>query len=378
MIRADAVAAFGAVAIALCGMLAVVLFRAGPRGSVARRLSLLLSVEGATLATSGVLDFFLSPEVRAAHGYALWGQVSFLVHLAGDGTILALYPLFLANVLDSPIVRPFAHRGARRAVVGVAAGLVLLAYGTPFTVGVVTLYVGMVSLFVFALVASVHAWHRAPDGPARERAGAFALAFGMRDVCWGIAYAWGIELVRSGAGSDPSAWSHGFYAVYVAGTVLAVPGIAYGILRTQLFDVDLRVKWTIRQSTLAGAFVAVLYLVTEGAERLLSSELGAVAGLLAAAALVFFLAPLQRFADGVAQAAMPNTRDTPEYLAFRKLQVYEAAFVDAFRDGGITSKERALLDRLRESLQISRVDAAALEQDLPNWRGPRAPSPSAQ
>lgn len=38
--------------------------------------------------------------------------------------------------------------------------------------------------------------------------------------------------------------------LYVFGTFLAVPLIAYGILRTQLFDIDLRIRWTIKKSTL--------------------------------------------------------------------------------------------------------------------------------
>jgi hypothetical protein len=364
MLPPDPVAILGLAAVALCWFLGVVLFRTGPAGSVARRLSLLLTVEGVTLVSSGVLDFFLPPEARAGSGYALWMQISGRVHLLGDGSMLALYPLLLTAVLDTPLVRPFAHRNGRRAIVGTAAGLVLLAYLTPITLGVVTLYVGMASLFVFAMAASLHAWHRAPTGVERARAGAFAVAFGIRDLCWGFSYVFGIKQVLAGAASDPSGWPDAFFVVYTLGTFLAVPGIAYGILRTQLFDIDLRLRWTLKQSTLAGVFVALLYVVTEGAQQLLSSELGTVFGLLAAAALVFFLAPLQRFAERVAGAAMPNTRDTPEYVAFRKLQVYEAALQDANRDGGITRKERALLERLRDSLGISPGDAARLERDL--------------
>lgn len=364
MLQLDAVAVFGLVAVVLCWFLALVLFRTGPAGSVARRLSLLLTVEGVTLATSGALDFFLAPEVRTSSAYVLWTQISWRLHLVGDGSMLALYPLLLTAVLDTPLVRPFAHRNARRAVVGTAAGLVLLAYLTPPTLGIVTLYVGMASLFAFAMAASLHAWRRAPTGVERERAGTFAVAFGIRDLCWGFSYAFGIRLVLAGATSDPSAWPDAFYVVYTLGTFLAVPGIAHGILRTQLFDIDLRLRWTIKQSTLAGLFVALFYVVTEGAQQLLSSELGTVLGLLAAAALVFFLAPLQRFAERVASAAMPNTRDTPEYVAYRKLQVFEAALRDATRDGGITENERLLLHRLRDSLGISPADATALERDL--------------
>ena len=257
-----------------------------------------------------------------------------------------------------------ARPAARAAILAGAGALVVLALAAPMRVGLVTLYVAMVLLFAFALAASLHAWQRAPKGVERVRAGAFALAFGVRDVCWIFTYAFGIRVVMAGVGNDPSAWPTYFYVVYIAGTFLAVPGIAYGILRTQLFDIDLRIRWTIKQSTVAGAFVAVLYLVTEGAERFLSSELGTVAGLLAAAALVFFLAPLQRFAERVAGAAMPHTEETPEYVAFRKLQVYEAALLDAFRDDGLTDRERALLDRLRDSLEIPAAAAAALERDV--------------
>jgi hypothetical protein len=139
--------------------------------------------------------------------------------------------------------------------------------------------------------------------------------------------------------------------------------IAYGILKAQLFDIDLKIQWTIRQSTVAAIFVAVFYLVTEGADRLFEAELGSWAGLLASAVLLFFLAPLQRFAERFAGAVMPNTSDTPEYAAHRKMQVYEAALGDALA-GGISDKERALLNHLRESLGIALADAAAIERDM--------------
>jgi hypothetical protein len=62
---------------------------------------------------------------------------------------------------------------------------------------------------------------------------------------------------------------------------------------------------------------------------------------------------------------MPNTTDTPEYAAFRKLQVYESAFAEAQQEGaGISERERALLKRLRESLGITETDAAKIESEL--------------
>ncbi len=60
----------------------------------------------------------------------------------------------------------------------------------------------------------------------------------------------------------------------------------------------------------------------------------------------------------------PNTQNTPEYIAFRKLQVYEAARTEALPDGNISDRERELLNRLRDSLGISAADADAIEAEL--------------
>ena len=152
--------------------------------------------------------------------------------------------------------------------------------------------------------------------------------------------------------------------VYAMGTLLAVPVIAYGILQTQLFDIDLKIRWTIKQSTLAGIFVAIMFVISEGAAQFLEAELGNIAGLLAAAVVMFFLAPLQRFAERVASTAMPNTKNTPEYAAFRKMQVYESALMEAQFEEGVSDRERTLLNRLRESLGISEFDADAIENEL--------------
>jgi hypothetical protein len=291
-----------------------------------------------------------------------------LVHHLGDAVMIALYPPFLALALNTKLTRPFADTRVR---IGLAIGSVVLGLVVVFSpsrIGTTLLYSTLTLLFVYALVASIHAWRTAKRGIARERAGIFALAFGVRDLGWTLSYAifaWVIwaqpELTAFTVMTDIS-WLGKF--VYALGTLLAVPLITYGILRTQLFDIDLHIRWTIKQSTVAAVFVAVFYLVSEGADRLLESELGNVIGLIASALVMFFLVPVQRFAERVAGAAMPNTENTPEYAMFRKLQVYEAALAEALPDGSISERERDLLDRLRDSLGISTADADAIEHEL--------------
>lgn len=354
---------FALIAVAMCWSLAVVLFRVGTPGSVARKLSLLLLVEGVTLISTGYIDLFLAESVRATPFYETFFYAEGVIHTAGDCAMLALYPPFIAAALRTRLTSPFATKPVQVFLFVAATILCFVVLFTPLKIGATFLYVSLCLLFVFGLVAAIQAW-RTASGSARTRAGIFAMAFGFRDICWWSAYGWAVVMIWSGTYQivDPDV-SDPIYIVYFLGTLIAVPLIAYGILRTQLFDIDLRIRWTIRQSTVAAAFVAVFYLVTEGADRFLASEFGNWIGLFASALLIFFLAPLQRFAERVASFAMPNTQNTPEYAAYRKLQVYESALTEAL-PGGISNKERALLNHLRDSLGIAPNDAVALERDL--------------
>lgn len=349
----------------MCWSLAVVVFRVSQAGSVARQLSLLLFVEGVTLISTGYIDLFLTESARSATWYPGFYRMEEIIHTAGDCLMLALYPPFLAAALRTRLTAPFGIRHARLVLLILAAVLAVMVLWVSLKIGGTILYVSLVLLFLFALIASFNAWRMA-DGMMKSRAGTFAIAFGARDVCWTFAYGWATLVLWQGTYAivDPNA-STAPYLIYALGTLLAVPLIAYGMLKTQLFDIDLKIQWTIRQSTVAAVFVAVFYLVTEGADRLFEAEFGSLVGLLASALLLFFLAPLQRLAERFAGAVMPNTSDTPEYAVYRKMQVYEAALADAL-PGGISDKERALLNHLRDSLGIAAADADAIERDMSN------------
>jgi hypothetical protein len=368
MLHSTVIGIVGLAAAAASWVLAVVLYRVGMPGSMARKLSLLLLIEGAVLITSGYIEetLRLMPVSLGDPAYPIIGAVNFSVHHLGDAAMLFLYPAFLAAALKTRLTRPFARKSV---LIPIAILGLAMAIGTVISVvlwqspaGSLLLYVSMLLMFVFALVASIHAWRTAEPGLARTRAGVFAVAFGIRDVCWGFAYAAAFWMLLTDYQGEPVYWL--VRIVYAGSTLLAVPLIAYGILRGHLFDIDLRIRWTIKQSTLAGLIIAIIFLISEGASEFISAELGTVAGLLTAAVLIFFLTPLQQFAERVAASAMPNTENTPTYVAFRKMQVYENALVEALEEGGVSAKERSLLNRLRESLEISEADARAIEEDV--------------
>jgi hypothetical protein len=365
-----AVGVLGLTAIAMCWALAVVLYRVAPKGSTARKLAVLLVIEGLTLFTAGFPEFVMGMEWANHYQeiYPTLGLASFLFHHLSDGAMIALYPPFLAAALATGFTARFARKGARitLAIIGLVLALSTVVTATLWEshVGSAALYIAVMLLFVIALIASIDAYRKAKPGLAKTRAGVFASAFGIRDACWGFTYGASFWMITTGM-MDPSFVMFWITKViYALGTLFAVPLIAYGVLRAHLFDIDLRIRWTIKQSTLAALIVAIVFLISEGVSTFLSAEFGTVAGLFAAAVVIFFLTPLQQFAERIASSAMPNTKNTPEYLAFRKMQVYEVALVDALSEGGISDKERLLLGHLRDSLGITAADAQAIELEL--------------
>ena len=61
---------------------------------------------------------------------------------------------------------------------------------------------------------------------------------------------------------------------------------------------------------------------------------------------------------------MPGVDETAAYLETRKMEVYRAAFEGAVEDGVVTEKERRILTRLRDKLELAEDDAIAVEQSF--------------
>lgn len=146
--------------------------------------------------------------------------------------------------------------------------------------------------------------------------------------------------------------------------LVTVAILAYAILRHQLLEIDVKVRWGIRQSTLAAAFVGVFFVVSEGAQSVFATTANSeLLGIAAAGLLVFALAPLQQAAERLASAAVPGAKPVGEMTRDERGEVYRAMARAAWQDGALDRSERALLLELRNRLGLSGAEAERLEAE---------------
>lgn len=102
--------------------------------------------------------------------------------------------------------------------------------------------------------------------------------------------------------------------------------------------IDLKVKFSLKQSTVAAFFAVAFFVGSKVLERSVPVD-GLILGLLVSGGIVLVLRPIQRFAEGLSTRPMGGVRDTPEYRRERKHPVYRAAIEGAMEDG-VVSRER--------------------------------------
>lgn len=140
--------------------------------------------------------------------------------------------------------------------------------------------------------------------------------------------------------------------------------IAYGLLKFQLFGIDLTVKTSLKRSTIVGAFIAIFFVVSEGLEIVVSGSFGTWAGLVAAGALTAAIRPLEQGAGKVADKIMPGVEPSDDYLDRRRVEVYQAAVERAAEDRVLDEQEREVLDTLADDLDVSQETARRIEQEV--------------
>ena len=338
-----------AFAVLMAWSLAVFLLRSAERDRLTVLFAVVLLVEGAVLITAAAgLVTLLNLSVTRDY---------YLAHHAADCLMLLVYPLFIAQALPQSFLKPLRHPGAIPVLLAVAALVWAADIVTDFEYWIIAGALGLMFATAFAL--AVHAVVVARTKLARRRATLFAIAFGLRDVVWGFVYVTGFfglfretelqDLVRN--------------QFYAGSTLLYIPIVAYGILSARLLDIKVHVRRGVQRGTLAAVFVALFFLISESAASLLSERFGTVVGLLGATLVVFLVAPLHRLTEWLSGHVVPANEGS-EYETYRKLQMYAVAVEDALAFGEIGPAQRTLLDRLRESLEISFEDAGRIEADL--------------
>jgi len=273
--------------------------------------------------------------------------------------------LLLLSTLETPLTRPLKPRWVRASIVAVA--LVWSAY---MHLGPLAIWptVYMINFEVFTYVGlygfavALSAWFLARRGTwKRRQAGAYALAFGLRDAAW---YGYLHVIYPTWGDMQGTGWRVFFASFAPSITIVFVLLLVYAILRTQLFDLDLKLKWSLRRGTVVAIFAAVFIVVAQVAQEFLSGAFGWLAGGIAAGAMIIAIRPIERAADRVAERTMPQVQATPAYVAFQKMEVYKAAVEEVLADGAVSQKDRRVLERLRAQLGLSADDARAMENDL--------------
>ena len=337
----------GLFAVLMAWSLAVFLLRSADRDRLTVLFAMVLLVEGAVLITAGSgLVTLLNLQVA---------QTYYIPHHIADCVLLFVYPLFLAHALPQRALRFLRHRTAVVVMAIIATAVCIIDFVIEFWLIAAALAV----MFWIAFGFAVHAVFVARTKLARQRALLFVIAFGLRDLCWSLVYSTGVF----GFWRDTDIGVLVLGQIYAGSTLLYVPIVAYGILSVRLLDIKIEIRKGVKRGTLAAVFVALFFLISEGAASMLSDRFGTVAGLLGATLIVFLVSPLHRLSEWFSGQVVPTEEDS-EYRAYRKLQMYAVAVEDALAYGDIGPARRSLLNRLRESLEVSPDDARRIEADL--------------
>lgn len=361
-------------------LMATIVFVTRPDRSQNRLLAAYLVLESFAFLWLSVLPRLVGTEPTAyatsGTGYFVWPWV------------MVFYLLFLST-LNTPMVTPLRWRSTRIGIflLGAIASMSALMWprlwhkefvnpwfggfgGSGDTILNQSLFAWALLVSLFALAAAISSLRRAPPhGPSRTQARAFVTAFAFRDSGMVL---FAISALAVGAALGVGRFSVGdlvLLFLWPFSVTMMHIFLALGILRAQLFDIDLKIKWTINKSTLVAVFVGVFFVSAQVAQAFLTTEYGWAIGGVVAGLLLLAINPLQRFAAHIADTAMPNVHDSEEHRTIRKHEVYQAALEEALADGELSSKDRSVLAALQDHLGITAKEALHLERTLAHTKG---------
>lgn len=360
----------GLVALVMALTLSGIVLRAAPGRAQNRRLALALAVEAVSVG-AGFGFGYLAADVPTAHFFQF-------INVALFFWVPTAYLAFIGT-LPSPYARPLRGRGAILTLVAASIALDIALVARPSVFigefrhaiyapedfvpgpGFLAFQLFIIPFLLYSLLVTVSAWRRAPIGSVmRSRAKAYAIAYVTRDALLLLLILIAVGAANSNFGSPVG---YAFVALPLV-NLLGAALLAFAILRTQLFDIDLKVKLSIQRGTVVATFVIIFFIVEKIAESYLARTFGIIAGSIATGLLLFLAPRLNKMAEQVGNKAAPAVQNTSQYLAFKRLDVYRGAVEETLHLGPLTQKDRAILDRLRVTREIEATDAEALEADV--------------
>lgn len=287
----------------------------------------------------------LMPMIFALAGIALARHGASLGSPARRGGPLLLASAFLLEAILVP---------------SIVVGILVRRGWAPFAPGSILSvnYLMLLAAFVLALAGVILLVRAALRHGGRRLAGALAGLMALACV---------VGVLQ---GSVPFALRTS--ALLLVGLLLMVPPalVAYAVLRHSLFDVDVKVKWTLAKAPAAVIALATFFIVTQIAETYFSTSLGAIAGGLMTGILVLALSPLHTIGQRLADGVMPGTKPISAMSHPERVELYRTQAVLAWNDGWLAAKERLLLDHLRERLGLTLEEAVHLEREAMSAENP--------
>jgi hypothetical protein len=373
----------GFLAMLVAFALAAFVYFAAPGGQQAnRRLSFILLLEGCATGAGNALIYSVDTEPLA--------RASQAVSIAAVLLLPAAYLYFLGTI-DSPLSRWLGTRAgdAVTFLVGVGSVGTFFLYPERFLVGAEPVtyanarFDGILgpwysnfgylrlAILLFSFVVALHAYLRSTTALGKQRAKAFAIAFGVWDASRMITSFLFFAIIPrlSGDSSTISAtgttWIDMFGVwVYPITMILFAPLLAWGILKTQLFDIDLKIRrFTVNKGFLASGALLCFFVTAQAIESFLGNQLGILGGVIAGG-LFFLLSPIQKAAERLAERATHGAKSVGQMSAKERLHLYQEQLEFAFADGGVSKKERMLLEHLRNRLGVERDAAQKLEKQF--------------
>lgn len=140
--------------------------------------------------------------------------------------------------------------------------------------------------------------------------------------------------------------------------------VTYAVVRHELFGIESKIKWTVKRGTMAAIFLGIFFVVAQIAQNLLSERFGWWLGGAAAGLLLFAVAPLQRFAQRVADAAMPGVKPFSDLQKSERYEMYREMATNAWIDGSLSKKERRILDGAAHRLGLRPDEVVVIEREV--------------